>query len=66
MGAGQYLLIVLRPFSIRPLVAAAFVLPAASEGFHAADGTIKHTIPSETWLILCSVMGGLLRRSQRF
>lgn len=59
LGIGQFLLIVVRPLWIRLLVAAAFVLPAAIAGFHATHGIVKHTMPSETWQIIFSVIGAV-------
>lgn len=59
LGIGQFLLIVVRPLWIRLLVAAAFVLPAAIAGFHATHGIVKHTMPSETWQIIFSVVGAV-------
>lgn len=59
LGIGQFLLIVARPLWIRLLVAASFVLPAAIAGFHATHGIVKHTMPSETWQVIFSVVGGV-------
>ncbi|WP_413204987.1 hypothetical protein [Rhodospirillum sp. A1_3_36] len=59
LGIGQFLLIVVRPLWIRLLVAAAFVLPAAIAGFHATHGIVKHTMPSETWQVIFSVVGAI-------
>lgn len=59
LGIGQFLLIVVRPLWIRLLIAAAFVLPAAIAGFHATHGIVKHTMPSETWQIIFSVVGAV-------
>jgi len=59
LGIGQFLMIVVRPLWIRLLVAAAFVLPAAIAGFHATHGIVKHTMPSETWQIIFSVIGAI-------
>ncbi|MCJ8508836.1 hypothetical protein MUU53_13035 [Rhizobium lemnae] len=59
LGIGQFLLIVVRPLWIRLLVAAAFVLPAAIAGFHATHGIVKHTMPSETWQVIFSVVGAV-------
>lgn len=59
LGIGQFLLIVVRPLWIRLLVAAAFVLPAAIAGFHATHGIVKHTMPSETWQVIFSVIGAV-------
>ena len=44
-GVGQFLL--------------AFVAPAALAGYHATHGIVKHTMPSETWQILFSVIGAV-------
>ena len=59
LGIGQFLLIVARPLWIRLLVAASFVLPAAIAGFHATHGIVKHTMPSETWQVIFSVIGAV-------
>jgi hypothetical protein len=39
------------------LIALAFVAPAAIAGYHATHGIVKHTVPSETWQLVFSVIG---------
>ncbi len=56
---GQLLLAVLRPMWLKILVALAFVVPAAIAGFHATHGIVRHTMPSETWQIVFSVIGAV-------
>lgn len=56
---GQLLLAVRRPMWLKILVALAFVAPAAIAGFHATHGIVMHTMPSETWQIVFSVIGGV-------
>jgi hypothetical protein len=58
-GVGQCLLAVLRPMWLKLLVALAFVVPAAVAGFHATHGIVKHTMPSETWQLVFSVIGAI-------
>ena len=41
------------------MIATAFVLPAAIAGFHATHGIVKHTMPSETWQVIFSVVGAV-------
>lgn len=57
LGVGQLLLAVLRPAWLKLLVALAYVAPAAIAGFHATHGIVKHTMPSETWQLVFSVIG---------
>lgn len=59
LGIGQLLLIVLRPMWLKLLVALAFVAPAAIAGYHATYGIVKHTMPSETWQLVFSVIGAV-------
>ena len=59
LGIGQLLLAVLRPAWLKILVALAFVAPAAIAGFHATHGIVKHTMPSETWQLVFSVIGAI-------
>ncbi|MBP0463858.1 hypothetical protein J5Y09_08045 [Roseomonas sp. PWR1] len=59
LGVGQLLLAVLRPVWLKILVALAFVAPAAIAGFHATHGIVKHTMPSETWQLVFSVIGAI-------
>jgi len=56
-GLGQLLLATVRPTWARLLIAATFVAPAVIAGFHATHGIVKHTMPSETWQIVFSVIG---------
>ena len=55
-GIGQLLLATVRPTWARLLIAAAFVAPAVVAGFHATHGIVKHTLPSETWQVVFSVI----------
>jgi hypothetical protein len=41
------------------VIAIAFVAPAAIAGYHATHGIVKHTMPSETWQIIFSVVGAI-------
>jgi hypothetical protein len=59
LGFGQLLLAVLRPAWLKLLVALAFVAPAAIAGFHATHGIVKHTMSSETWQLVFSVIGAI-------
>ena len=59
LSIGQLLLAVLRPMWLKLLVALAFVAPAAIAGFHATHGIVRHTMPSETWQIVFSVIGAV-------
>lgn len=54
---GQFLLATVRPIWVRLLIAAAFVVPAAAAGFHATHGIVKHTMPSQPWLMVFSILG---------
>ena len=58
-GFGQFLLATVRPTWARLLIAAAFVAPAVVAGFHATHGIVKHTMPSETWQLVFSVIGAI-------
>lgn len=58
-GIGQFLLATVRPTWARLLIAAAFVAPAVVAGFHATHGIVKHTMPSETWQTVFSVIGAI-------
>ena len=55
LGVGQILLGIVRPLWARLLIA--FVAPAAIAGYHATHGIVKHTVPSETWQLVFSVIG---------
>jgi hypothetical protein len=59
LGIGQLLLAILRPVWLKILVALAFVAPAAIAGFHATHGIVKHTMPSEAWQLVFSVVGAI-------
>ena len=56
-GLGRFLLATVRPIWSRLLIAAAFVVPAAAAGFHATHGIVKHTMPSQTWQMVFSIIG---------
>ena len=58
-GIGQFLLATVRPIWARLLIAIAFVAPAVIAGFHATHGVVKHTMPSDTWQLVFSVIGAL-------
>ncbi|HBO2075821.1 TPA: hypothetical protein L4G54_003398 [Pseudomonas aeruginosa] len=58
-GVGQLLLATVRPTWARLLIAIAFVAPAVIAGFHATHGVVKHTMPSETWQIVFSIIGAI-------
>ena len=57
LGVGQILLGIVRPLWARLLIVLAFVAPAAIAGYHATHGIVKHTMPSETWQLVFSVIG---------
>ena len=59
LGLGQFLLAFIRPLWIRLAIALAFVAPAALAGYHATHGIVKHTMPSDTWQIIFSVIGAV-------
>ncbi len=59
IGVGQLLLAFARPLWLRLAVALVFVAPAALAGFHATHGIVKHTMPSETWQTVFSVIGAI-------
>ena len=59
LGVGQLLLGIVRPLWARLLIALAFVAPAAIAGFHATHGIVKHTMPSEGWQLIFSVVGAI-------
>ena len=59
LGLGQILLGIVRPLWARLLIALAFVAPAALAGYHATHGIVKHTMPSETWQLVFSVIGAV-------
>ena len=59
LGLGQFLLAFIRPLWIRLAIAVASVAPAALAGYHATHGIVKHTVPSDTWQIIFSVIGAI-------
>ncbi len=59
LGIGQLLFGFVKPLRLRLLIAIAFVAPAAIAGYHATHGIVKHTMPSETWQIIFSVVGAV-------
>jgi len=59
LGIGQFLLIVVQPLWARMLIAFVFVAPAALSGYHATHGIVKHTMPSEAWQIVFSLIGAV-------
>ncbi|WP_454629229.1 hypothetical protein [Bradyrhizobium cenepequi] len=58
-GIGQFLLAFVRPLWLRLAIALAFVAPAVFAGYHATHGIVKHTMPSDTWQIVFSVVGAI-------
>lgn len=59
LGIGQCLLAFARPLWLRLAIAMVFVAPAAFAGYHATHGIVKHTMPSDTWQIVFSVIGAI-------
>lgn len=59
LGLGQFLLAFVRPLWMRLAIAIAFVAPAALAGYHATHGIVKHTMPSDTWQTIFSVIGAV-------
>lgn len=59
LGIGQFLLIVVQPLWARLLIALVFVAPAVIAGYHATHGIVKHTMPSEAWQIVFSIVGAV-------
>ncbi len=59
LGIGQFLLIIVQPLWARMLIALVFVAPAAIAGYHATHGIVKHTMPSEAWQIVFSIVGAV-------
>lgn len=59
LGIGQFLLAIVRPMWAKLTIAAIFVAPAVFAGYHAVHGIVKHTMPSETWQIVFSVVGAI-------
>lgn len=60
LGIGQVLLATVRPLWAKFAIAAIFVTPAVIAGYHAVHGIVKHTMPSETWQIVFSVVGAVV------
>ncbi len=56
---GQGLLMLIRPIWARLLITLASVAPAGMAGFYATLGIVKHTMPSEAWQIIFSVIGAV-------
>jgi hypothetical protein len=59
LGVGQILLLTVRPMWAKPAIVLIFVAPAAIAGYHAVHGIVKHTMPSETWQIVFSIIGAI-------
>lgn len=57
--AGQLLLAFVRPLWLKLLVVFLFVAPAVVAGYHATHGIVQHTMPSETWQFVFSVIGAI-------
>jgi hypothetical protein len=60
LGVGQFLLLFVKPLWLKLVIAAAFVAPAAVAGYHATHGIVKHTMPSEAWQLIFSVIGAVV------
>ncbi|MCB4767715.1 DUF4407 domain-containing protein [Ancylobacter sp. Lp-2] len=56
-GLGRFLLATVRPIWARLLIASVFVVPAVAAGFHATHCIVKHTMPSQTWQMVFSILG---------
>jgi hypothetical protein len=56
-GLGRFLLSAVRTIWARLLIASVFAIPAAAAGFHATHGIVKHTMPSQTWQMVFSIIG---------
>lgn len=59
LGIGQFLLAFARPVWLRLVIALVFVAPAALAGYHATHGIVQHTMPSDIWQIIFSVVGAI-------
>lgn len=59
LGVGQLLLLTVRPMWVKLAVALIFVAPAVIAGFHAVHGIVKHTMPSEAWQVVFSIIGAI-------
>lgn len=66
LGLAQLLIGTVRPLWARLAIATAFVAPAAIAGYYATFGIVKHTMPSETWQIACSIIGAIAVASTAF
>ena len=60
LGFGQIGLTLVRPTWARLLIALAFVAPAVMAGYHATHGIVQHTMPSEAWQQVFSVIGAFV------
>ncbi|WP_026784618.1 hypothetical protein [Pleomorphomonas koreensis] len=60
LGIGQFLLLMVRPMWAKLAIVLIFVAPAAIAGYHAVHGIVKHTMPSETWQIVFSIIGAVV------
>ena len=58
-GIGQFLFAFARPLWLRLAIAIAFVAPAAFAGYHATHGIVQHTMSSDTWRIIFSIVGAI-------
>ena len=58
-GISQFLLAFAWPLWLRVAIAIAFVAPAALAGYHATHGIVQHTMPSDTWQVIFSVVGAI-------
>ena len=59
LGIGQFLLSVIQPLWARMLITLVFVAPAAIAGYHATHGIVQHTMPSEIWQTVFSIIGAV-------
>jgi hypothetical protein len=59
LGVSQILLLTVRPTWAKFAIAGIFVTPAVIAGYHAVHGIVKHTMPSETWQIVFSILGAI-------
>ena len=59
LGVGQFLLLTVRPMWAKLAIALVFVAPAAITGYHATHGIVKHTMPSEAWQVVFSIIGAV-------
>jgi len=59
LGIGQILLTIVRPVWAWLLIALVLIAPAVIAGYHATNGIVKHTMPSETWQFIFSIIGAL-------